>query len=389
MIKKGLFIGFCLIQFLSNSQVWTEKAGYPDLDRDDALALAYQDQILFFSGNHGGFDSSNKVYLYFVEEDQWASSLSFPGIARQYASGFVLGHEAIFHGGRDSQGNILKDVWSFNFKTEEWKQLADYPFSARWHATSFVLQNKGYIVGGVDKDGNLKDSWTYDLENDIWTQKAEFLGGNRRDLVSAVIRNKAYVGLGFDAFAADGLKQDWYEYEPNKDDWIKKTDYPGGPRAYAQASAGIDEILVCGGMNEQQEIYRDCYTYNSLENEWSQQNDFPLYSRGCSSASYRNSLYFFTGLNENNQRETRVFEFVLSDSSDVTARAYPNPSSDKIFIEAALDSKASLFSMQGELLQELSFDLTGLLQIDHLPVGIYLLRVESRGKVEVLKLRFI
>src|SRR6187399_295985 len=65
-----------------------------------------------------------------------------------------------------------------------------------------------------------------------WYKKSDFEGVSRSGAVAITIDNKAYVGTGFDG--SKWLK-DWWEYDADRDFWVRKADLPGSARSSAVA----------------------------------------------------------------------------------------------------------------------------------------------------------
>ncbi len=97
------------------------------------------------------------------------------------------------------------------------------------------------LVGNIDSlssDNSLhftafNNFWEYDSETDFWTSKKELPDGERAVGVGFALGDKGYIGLGAD----NSLMRytDFYEYNPNSNDWSFKTSYTGNARGFAIA----------------------------------------------------------------------------------------------------------------------------------------------------------
>jgi hypothetical protein len=65
-VNRALSLVLCVFLVQLTFGQWSEMPVFPGLDRDDALALSSENEAIFFTGNHGVFEESNKVYLYDV-----------------------------------------------------------------------------------------------------------------------------------------------------------------------------------------------------------------------------------------------------------------------------------------------------------------------------------
>lgn len=178
-----------------------------------------------------------------------------------------------------------------------------FPCSGRYGAVAFGLKDKGYITTGYD--GNwLKDNWEYDPATDTWTQAQSLISGKRQDASVFVINNKAYLCMGTanstpvtDFYAFDGDAKTWatlnsianvsddsfddaynfagsgaasfamrgkgyvvsgikgglsaatWEYTPETDRWVQKTDFEGAARQYSTGFAVKDRGFVVLGVS--------------------------------------------------------------------------------------------------------------------------------------------
>jgi N-acetylneuraminic acid mutarotase len=80
--------------------------------------------------------------------------------------------------------------------------------TARIGGVGFSIGTKGYIGTGLDRNvGYTNDFWEYDPTVNTWMRKANFGGTARYDAVGFSIDGKGYIGTG--PFA-----KDFWEYDP-------------------------------------------------------------------------------------------------------------------------------------------------------------------------------
>jgi N-acetylneuraminic acid mutarotase len=89
--------------------------------------------------------------------------------------------------------------------------------------------DKGYFGLGNDGARNKSDFWEYDPQNDNWTLKSTFPGIARIGAIAFSLSDKGYVGSGFNG----NNKSDFYEYDPSSDTWTQKANTGGNARRFA------------------------------------------------------------------------------------------------------------------------------------------------------------
>ena len=107
---------------------------------------------------------------------------------------------------------------------------------------------KGYIGTGntgTNQEGLKNDFWEYDpntVTGGTWTQKANFAETARDCGTGFSIGTKGYIGLGYIGSDNNGdiLMQDFWEYNPTTDAWTQKTDF-GSKHKGPLKDVAIDE----------------------------------------------------------------------------------------------------------------------------------------------------
>lgn len=110
------------------------------------------------------------------------------------------------------------------------------------------------------------DLWEYDPDKNTWTQKAEFPGGGRLGAKGFTINGKAYVGFGYfiqpdgPYAGSNNYQPDLYEFDPLENKWTKKNNATFG---------GKDICFVIHDTAWSVNLeYRSVNRYNILSDEW-------------------------------------------------------------------------------------------------------------------------
>ncbi len=132
---------------------------------------------------------------------------------------------------------------------------------------AFSIDGIGYVCAGADKDGvNLEDLWAYDDQKDTWIRKADFPGGPRQELSCFVINGLAYVGSGRDV-ETGMCYSSYYCYNPKTNTWSQIANCPVA--RYAGVGFSIDSVgyFACGLYSGGPRM-DDLYAYNPSTNKW-------------------------------------------------------------------------------------------------------------------------
>ena len=249
-------------------------------------------------------------------------------IGRASASSFVYEQEAFVLCGRDSDGRLLHDFWQYNANFNEWRALPDLPFKARVKAVAEVVD--GYAYVGLGFNGKvyvdtayLRDWWRYDISTASWMRCADFPSINSDVCVSFVNETDIYVMFGFyNGFTGDVYKyatttdtwshcttanayeragavgctngerffagtgynttnmNDWWEFYPETEQWIRRADLIGRGRVFASAVAVEQRMFVIGGRYFGGSLttgllYNDLLEYDVVLDAWSLKGYLP------------------------------------------------------------------------------------------------------------------
>ncbi|MBT1696848.1 T9SS type A sorting domain-containing protein [Fulvivirgaceae bacterium PWU4] len=181
-------------------------------------------------------------------------------------------------------------------KLGDWEKKASYPgigAKVRVDAIGFSIGQKGYFGLGYDNSTAQNDFWEYDPARNTWERKADFPGGGREASVEFVINGKAYVGLGFYRSPSFTYTKDFYVYDPATNTWSPIAEFPGVKRAYAAAFVLNGKAYVGLGFSSPNS-YADFYEYDPVQNTWRQVADFPKTGNG-SGFAINNTGYVYMG----------------------------------------------------------------------------------------------
>lgn len=212
-----------------SNDTWSQKADFGGGNRFSCYSFAFNATKKGYVG--GGYDgtSFNKdLYEYDQLTNAWTKKSDYPGTERFAAASFTINDKAYVGSGTTNAFTLLKDWYEYNPTTDSWTSIADYP-DLRTGAASFSIGNYGYVGSGDDNTpGLLKSFYKYDLANNTWSaihDCSTISGTGRRGAVGFTLCNKGYIVNGLDGLG-NNLKEFW-EYDPNSDNWNQKTDYAG------------------------------------------------------------------------------------------------------------------------------------------------------------------
>jgi len=159
------------------------------------------------------------------------------------------------------------------FSQGAWTKRADFPTSSRFFAVSFSIGDKGYYGLGQKQTEPFvykvyNDWWEYDPAKDAWVQKADFPGGGRLGAKGFSLNGKGYAGSGYfimpngpNAGGKD-YQSDVYEYDPAANTWTKKSDCFLGDKDFLFLRT---DTICC--VNPE---YRTLRKYNPITDAWTE-----------------------------------------------------------------------------------------------------------------------
>lgn len=326
---------------------WDVGLEFPAMGRDDAVCFTMDKIVFIGTGNHGGFNESNKFYGYNTRNQSWVDVPDFPGTQRQYARAEVVGFKAYVFGGVSPNNVPLKDVWEFDLGENKWTEVKSFPGAARWAGASFVIEDEIYYGSGKDTIVSYKDFWKYNATEDAWYRLAD-LPQKRHETIGFTVFNKGFIGLGMDS--AGTLHSELWEYDIKRDEWEYKTDFPGGPRYYAKAEVLNGLAFVGTGEGPTGVFHNDFWSYNAANGEWNQVESVPLPARrGVSSCSMPyQGIYFVGGLDDSYQRLTQIPKYTLRGFDERPLHVIYNSEKHELYVSNIDGFKeVNVYSMNG------------------------------------------
>ena len=111
-------------------------------------------------------------------------------------------------------------------------------------AIAWSIGEKGYLLGGRDSANTLhNDLWEYDPVKDFWKKIEDSTPLLPRvNGVACTIGENVYLGLGFhqSIHQDSSYLRDWWQYNPNKNEWKRLADFPNKntikPIAYVEGN---------------------------------------------------------------------------------------------------------------------------------------------------------
>lgn len=156
---------------------------------------------------------------------------------------------------------------------DTWIQKSDIGGAARARAVGFSIGDKGYLGTGTTAEGIKKDFWEYDPITDSWTQKADFGGTARSGAVGFSIGTKGYIGTGETDYPEYHVLKDFWEYDPAVNSWTRKKDFGGSARCWSAGFAAGNKGYIGTGINET--YLKDFWEYDPAKNTWTRKAAYP------------------------------------------------------------------------------------------------------------------
>ncbi|MBI3500378.1 MAG: OmpA family protein [Bacteroidetes bacterium] len=263
----------------------------------------------------------------------WTKRNAFPEGALEKAVAFTIADKGYAGLGTDNSG-FKKNFWQYDAKSDAWSEMEKFPGEPRISAAGFSIGTKGYAGTGMTGSQNMQqganDFWEFDPQKNSWKQKANFPGGIRYGAVGFSIGTKGYIGLGVNK---NTHYSDLWEYDPLANKWTKKSDFPAGGRADASVFVIGEEVYVLLGQGK--EIFpsqKDAWKFSPAKNEWKKIADFPGNARiGVLAFSNGKYGYVANGYNGTLKRYADFWEYDASTDKWKQKEDVPYGTRDYIF----------------------------------------------------------
>lgn len=273
-------------------------------------------------------------------QDKWVQLANFPGLNRSNAVSFVIGSK-VYVGTGYNGTTYCKDFYEYNPSTNQWTKIADFPGDARDEAVAFAVNNKGYVGTGISSNsGKYKyytDFWEYNPNTNQWTKKADLPTKSRYSAVAFSIGDKGYVGTGVDSLYTK--LSDFWEYDAIADKWTKKKDY-AGLQTYMASGFSIGSKGYIGLGHSGEDYKKDLWEYDPIANNWTQKADFGGTAR-ANAFEFVIGNYAYVGMGNNGfmpyyQKDVWEYDAI---NNQWTARTNYTGSARSSSFSFAIDSK--------------------------------------------------
>jgi N-acetylneuraminic acid mutarotase len=156
------------------------------------------------------------LFGFFASQAQWSVVRNVYGgaMANDGAASFTIGDK-----GYIIAGTATSMVYEYDTATNKWTSLGAAPASISF-PMSFVLNGYAYIIGG-DTAGQVTAAvWRFDPKagKNAWVKRKDFPGGPRNAGFGFAVGNAGYVGCGFDG---SYIYDDVWKYDDVNDSWTK------------------------------------------------------------------------------------------------------------------------------------------------------------------------
>lgn len=379
------------------AQAWLQVDDFPSTPHDDGVAFVLGDRAYCGTGLQIGWIETRDFYAYNLLLDSWETAASMPqNTQRQYACGFSAGNRGYVFGGVGS-GSYLNDMWIFDPETGNCFESTPLPGPGRSGSAVFVVENTAYIVGGKTESSDATDEvWAFNTIDQSWEEKNAFPFGGRFRASAIALAGKGYLLFGKDE--NNLFPNAVYTYQPETDTWWILSEFPGPGRSHAALIATDDFPVLMGGVDDFGTYYQSLWKLNIMNGQWEQLDDLPAEGRkGGMTFSHDQRLYYSTGINAEDERLKETWKYDLPVSIEKVAAqneygVYPNPASDKLTLKMLGDGRGSkhfvvICSTEGKewLHRELSGSVS-VLNVSHLPCGLYLIYILTDQRLVVEKL---
>ena len=205
--------------------------------------------------------------------------------------------------------DTINELWEYNPENDLWTRKADFPGAKRSYGVALSINDKGYIVGGKYWDQSWdyypKDLWEYDPLRDEWTQKADFPGSDRARSFGFSMNGKGYFGIGSTGWSQKSI----YEYNPDTDTWTYYSEYPG------EGYNNIKGFIINGkcylglGRENSDDSYSDFWEFNIENKTWKELHSCPINMAANLIFTINNKGYIGLGWNDYYDYSKILYEF--------------------------------------------------------------------------------
>lgn len=371
---------FSLIQ-ISAQDKWAQHEGIPGNNPARHHPVTFSlDGYGYVVAGQSNF-AMDDFYRFDPNTGEWETLPDFPGPPRGFSYGATYEGRA-FIGFGVSNTAYLNDLWSYSPETEGWIKLSDCPCAGRAHPAFVQAGGKIYIAAGNDNiQGDMDDFWAYDIETDEWEQLPDFPGTRRHHPYYFSVNDKVYVGFGHHQMQ---IFNDFYEFDPETGEWTQMNDFPGEGRVAGTQFSFKGKGYILSGQGEDHEnlSYGEFYEWDPEKDEWTELPPHPGSGRWApGSFIIGNTLYFTSGLSDD-RLESDLWSYELDvdatveNSESEEMEIYPNPAAEYIILKnmELNNSGFSIADLSGRIILEGVLE-NNKIELGELPTGVYNLRI--------------
>ena len=299
-MKKHFFIALyaILTSSFALAQSWESMTGHDGVGRHHPITVANDQYGYVIAGQANNGNNLSDVHRYEFATDTWIQLNDFPGGERGYAYGVNEGNDAYLGFGSNTNG-YPTDWWHLDMSTGSWTELAPFPGAGRDHPALVWVANKVVMAMGSNGSGNQGDTWIYDIETDTWAEGASFNGGDRHHPFYFGIDGIAYIGMGHGNSVLGSLTiyNDWYAYDPVNNVWTQQASFPGEARvAGTQFAIGGKGYVLSGDGDDHGPLdYGEFWEYDPDTDQWIELTPHPGGARWAPGTFLSGCYVYLTG----------------------------------------------------------------------------------------------
>ena len=344
-IIVSLIIFYVLVPAFAFSQTWNQKTPMYNYGRYSAIACSVNDKGYVGMGQNENGTYMDDFWEYDPVQNNWLRKSDFPGVGRYGASAYSIKGKIYVCFGYDNFRVCRNDIWEYNPENDIWTEKAVFPGPARYSATGFVIGDSVMYIG-TGTYGNSSDYfydfWMYNPEKNSWIRKSDFPGLNRQDAASFSIDGKGYLGSGLSGLMTP--TRDFWKYDPVTNEWSAIQSLPVDEATLVGFTIDGKSYLG-GGISSYPNSYTNNFLeYNPVTNTWTILNPQDNANSRAAGISFAigDVGYFGTGVKENNFfTDMWAFESKGGGNeneeckcdSDFDLYLYPNPATYKVVLE--------------------------------------------------------
>jgi N-acetylneuraminic acid mutarotase len=372
----------------SIAQTWLQLNDFPSTERDDGASFTIGTISYCGTGLTPWFSTTTDFYSFNSNTEVWSPIAALPnGMERQYASGFSDGQYGYIFGGT-SGNNYFNDLWQYNPSNNSWQSKTPMPAQGRMGASVFVINDTAYVISGKSSNQNsINEMWAYSFTGNNWINKGPLpFGGRWRASTTSVN------GLGYLIFGKDSTNyyhNELYQFNPLNNSWSLLNNFPLPGRTYSVMQNLDDDLLIFGGIDSLGNSYNDLWSFDLDALQWNELAQLPASPRrGGMGFTGQYAFYYTCGINQNNSRlkETWKIDYATLLKHETLVKnilVYPNPFKDLLTIELpekAQSIEIQLINTMGEIIYTANISSNTNLSMQHLPNGIYFLKMGYESK---------